>query len=248
MSNIKPITVIFVIYLAIILIFSLIYYNVYENSASNFSFNNEILNTQKLTFENSAAEEIQEISNIVNLLNQLDTALILNNCEIKYPTFWNKNVQIKTSNTIYLFSTNHSLQKKRGLVFSFLSIKDLNETELFKLSIPNNIANPKDLNECRMSVETLLNFYNNEFIAINKKIESISTSTPDIWNYIDFLYFSTITQSTIGYGDILPNSTTVRLLVVIQTIISSMILIIFLNNVILNVQNPVDKKTDNKSY
>ena len=38
--------------------------------------------------------------------------------------------------------------------------------------------------------------------------------------YIDFLYFSVITQSSTGYGDILPNSRTIRLIVILQVLIS----------------------------
>jgi|GEM_PF-4510935 len=43
-------------------------------------------------------------------------------------------------------------------------------------------------------------------------------------NYIDFFYFSTITMTTTGYGDITPNSSSVRLIVVIQTVYGVMFL------------------------
>jgi hypothetical protein len=46
------------------------------------------------------------------------------------------------------------------------------------------------------------------------------TSSPWARRWVDFLYFSTITQSTVGYGDILPNSTSVRGVVMFQCILS----------------------------
>lgn len=41
-------------------------------------------------------------------------------------------------------------------------------------------------------------------------------------SFIDFLYFSTITLTTTGYGDIVPNSTLVRKIVILQTIFGVM--------------------------
>lgn len=49
------------------------------------------------------------------------------------------------------------------------------------------------------------------------------------WTLLDFLYFSLITQSTVGYGDILPNSTGVRMLVCSQIFTGYFILVVVLN-------------------
>jgi ABC-type Fe3+-siderophore transport system permease subunit len=39
-----------------------------------------------------------------------------------------------------------------------------------------------------------------------------------IWDYVDFVYFSTMTQTTVGYGDIVPNTTFTRLLAAVQVL------------------------------
>jgi uncharacterized membrane protein len=44
------------------------------------------------------------------------------------------------------------------------------------------------------------------------------------WDYTDFLYFSAVTQTTLGYGDITPNSPTVRMVVLINTIVGVFLL------------------------
>jgi hypothetical protein len=49
------------------------------------------------------------------------------------------------------------------------------------------------------------------------------------WTYIDFLYFSTITQMTVGYGDIAPNSAIVRLVVMSQLAVNGFFLLVVLN-------------------
>ncbi len=68
----------------------------------------------------------------------------------------------------------------------------------------------------------------------NSKLERISNLTESIRNYVvdfylgqadkvgffDFIYFSVITATSTGYGDILPNSTTIRILVSTEIFLS----------------------------
>ena len=46
---------------------------------------------------------------------------------------------------------------------------------------------------------------------------------------LDFLYFSTVTITTLGYGDILPNSTCIRVLVMIETLLGIVVLGLFIS-------------------
>jgi hypothetical protein len=54
---------------------------------------------------------------------------------------------------------------------------------------------------------------------------------PRVWRYIDFVYFSAITQTTVGYGDMLPNSTNIRIIVIVQLLVSSTLLVVVLSHV-----------------
>jgi hypothetical protein len=40
-----------------------------------------------------------------------------------------------------------------------------------------------------------------------------------VWGFWDFVYFSGVTITTVGYGDILPNRTLVRMLVLVEILI-----------------------------
>ncbi len=62
-----------------------------------------------------------------------------------------------------------------------------------------------------------------------QRLESLNTPTPDVWSYLDFVYFSTIVQTTVGFGDILPNSTTVRMVVTAQIVAGYALLMVVLN-------------------
>lgn len=55
---------------------------------------------------------------------------------------------------------------------------------------------------------------------------SQSSHTP---RFLDFLYFSTMTQATAGYGDIIPNSTRVRFLAMVQVLLGYAIVVVLIN-------------------
>ena len=71
-----------------------------------------------------------------------------------------------------------------------------------------------------------------ERTAVALRIDSLATPEPDVWSYMDFVYFSTIVQTTVGFGDILPNSTLVRMIVVGQILIGYALLVVVLNIVL----------------
>lgn len=62
---------------------------------------------------------------------------------------------------------------------------------------------------------------------------SIGNFKYPIWN---FIYFSAVTITTLGYGDILPNSTAVRIIVMMETIIGVIITSIFASVVLVDRQ------------
>jgi hypothetical protein len=68
-----------------------------------------------------------------------------------------------------------------------------------------------------------------EYSDVVRQLQSLTTPLPDVWSFVDFLYFSTMTQTTVGYGDILPNSSAVRKVVMLQVLVGYALVIIVLN-------------------
>jgi hypothetical protein len=68
-----------------------------------------------------------------------------------------------------------------------------------------------------------------ELQSVQAQLKTFETDFPNIWSFWDFFYFSTITQTTVGYGDILPNSTLIRMIVCLQIVLGYGLLVVILN-------------------
>jgi hypothetical protein len=119
------------------------------------------------------------------------------------------------------------------LVFRHTSIGDL-LSHYVKLYQPGEIE-PFFENEVKLKTTELDQKSPEEFglKVITTRLEDNAKTLAELksssflrWNFIDFFYFSTITQATVGYGDMLPNSTFIRFLVALQTLIGVFITII----------------------
>ena len=88
---------------------------------------------------------------------------------------------------------------------------------------------PETLNAYRELCNTWISDWEGREQELRNSIEAFKTGAPDVWSFWDFFYFSAITQFTVGYGDILPNATSVRLVVVLQTFVAALLLVVVLN-------------------
>lgn len=67
-------------------------------------------------------------------------------------------------------------------------------------------------------------------IAVHsKKLQADPGALTEMWPYWDFVYFSGISLTTVGYGDILPNKTLIRMLVLAEILLGVFLLVCVLN-------------------
>lgn len=67
-------------------------------------------------------------------------------------------------------------------------------------------------------ISELINTYQENIENLISDVELVFKGRPE-WNTLDFCYFSAVTLTTLGYGDILPNSSLVRMIVMSQAIV-----------------------------
>jgi hypothetical protein len=117
----------------------------------------------------------------------------------------------------------------RGVVFSY---RDSDGKEHDFGTIDGEVP-PRNTEEFDALLRSRITQFEREEAELQRFLEGLETSASQIWGLFDFLYFSTITQTTVGYGDILPNSSLIRVIVVAQILVGYVVLVVVLNVAIL---------------
>jgi hypothetical protein len=220
---------VFYAYLLIILIFAFIYQTSYNIDHTSFVFAKDV-HLSKLS------SQIQEDS---VLINNLETeAKLLNNIIHRFQRPSETKSDTLYSNFRYIFLRwglkNCDLEMGiNKLAFNQSNIGEIitHKIKLFKQDKDepffDHEVNIKATIEESKSPEVVgLKIAKKRLSENETELLSLKSSDYLRWNFFDFFYFSTITQATVGYGDMLPNSTYIRILVALQTLIGIFITIV----------------------
>lgn len=141
---------------------------------------------------------------------------------------------------IYLYSDNNSIQfsfpdmrlNDDTYKIKFMPSKSLYNDALIKFKITvgldsiynleNDIASSKSLDFSEI-ISQSLEFPDDTYNILKNDIKNNQNQ----FSMADFLYFSGITITTVGYGDILPNSTYVRSLVMLETFLGLLLVVMY---------------------
>lgn len=258
-SNIKfRLLIVLGVYIALIIIFSFIYQEAFNNDHRHFTFNHEIREIRREIDSEYIKKLIAAVKRDIDKRNNYLELLkpILNNNDPSLKTIFDENEsKIILSERQYVVAYRYP---PRTIIVSskdppestlIMIIKD-NKAIREKISIPNAVAKlsklrklkndephlfigetrieiPKNINDYKILITDFKNHLANEIGEIESFVERESKVLTEPWSYWDFLYFSTITQTTVGYGDILPNATYVRIIVILQVLIGVLFIGLF---------------------
>jgi Ion channel len=221
--------VVFSLYICSIVVFAGIYSYIYYHFPDSFYVASDIKNYQ---FERSKVKLLQnkeELKIQDKLFTSLLQALKNGGAKLIYQLHWEGNSEIYFGEYAYYFS---QFATRDGVDFSTITIYNgsgIKITEYYNYGYTRYL---KDTSDTQRLIESSLLLIGEERTETENALASLQTSIPHIWNFGDFLYFSTITQASVGYGDILPNSTVIRLIVASQVMIGLFLLVVLVNAVL----------------
>ena len=116
--------------------------------------------------------------------------------------------------------------------FPIFIIRKTDGQEVERFDLSKRLQCPSAFEDVKSFAKNLVGIFEEDLAQNQNRWESLGEEFPEVWSYWDFVYFSTVTQTTVGYGDIVPNSTSVRAGVVVQLIIGTGLLVVGLNLVL----------------
>ena len=224
--------VVFIAYVSIIPVFALVYYLIYRSQRSAFIFAGEIFRTRVTNEIEASEEDIRWLTSVLSYFEQF--ASDVNRMPVPF-TEGRVEATVKLSDgtsfdlhRITDHPTGGEIEDDPQVV---LKRSDGTDLAMGKIVGHGYLSHFRDWGDYVLStIEPL----KRDLAASRDRLQQLHSPLPPVWRYLDFLYFSTITQSTVGYGDILPNSSAVRLVVMIQILAAYGILVFVLNVVLSN--------------
>jgi hypothetical protein len=220
---------VFYLYLLIITIFANIYYFSYGIDHSSFVFAKDVHQSKLSSQIKEDSVQIHNLETEATNLKAIQQRLkrtgsqhsdtIFSNLRHLFLRWDNKSVIVELSidNLVFKHSSLGDILSHYVRLYKPNSKEPFLENEVKIKTSDEDISSPEKLGYKVISTRIDDN---------TKELSSLKSSNYLRWNFVDFFYFSTITQATVGYGDMLPNSTFIRFLVALQTLIGIFITII----------------------
>jgi hypothetical protein len=223
-SKTTALMLLFAFYLISIIMFGFVYWRMFSVNPTAFAFNADILRRQAAAFRTVATRKLATDQEALALLAQATLHLQRHAVvpQRQKGGEWVADlggIRLTTErNVVVVYTGAHAVNHRVSL--DAASGKKCAST----FYQPN--FDPEDLPGVFRSWSGKLEA---QVKATSRRLVSIDTDGPEVWSFVDFLYFSAMTQTTVGYGDILPNSSRVRALVCVQILVASLMLIVVIN-------------------
>jgi len=240
---------VFTAYVAFLPVFATIYHQIYLRRPTNFIFASAVAEARESEVDAPGRLAIGRLLRQESVLRESLSALE------RRPVFWVASSRVLSKHRFATVGTpnywlavesiagiNMDSSKKLSNVYhiTLTSKADWNEDYVLNREIITDFDDSADFSSpdrfLGTEAETLyrsmalsrINELSAQRRSLNSQLQRPVSSRSDQWQFLDFLYFSVITQATIGYGDIIPNSQLTRLVVMLQVILSVALLTIAL--------------------
>ncbi len=191
--------------------FALVYYERYRRQPSSFSFNSDILQVKGRFL--LPAHRVNSIGSFGRGAPLHHLEVLLKGDARLASTFDYTHVTLPSGITCRMFRGD------RELIAEPFFVMDEGETMLFKCYVfPVKYGLLSDFEtlykeEWLVAFPHLVKEIEDSLNVTANRLASLASGESRVWSLWDFIYFSAIVQTTIGFGDMLPNSTPVRRLV-----------------------------------
>ncbi len=222
---VKELFACFGVYLAFIFVFAIVYYRFYKYRPRSFLFHADVETSQKNIFVERTRAKIEntivQIEVLRNLTDQLSE-------DIKLDQITGKRFALTSGNQYSISEDFERDETTGGAVFYQIEIYD-SAGNLLGFGPRISAHYPGD--KVRL-FKRWITEHENDLNNMRRDVVAAYGEDARIWKFWDFVYFSTIVQTTVGLGDILPNRTAVRMLVILQILVGYVILVVLLNSIL----------------
>jgi hypothetical protein len=237
--------------------FGHVYSYLYGRNHNAFAFASDVLATRHHDIVDEKSNELGEAKVFLTAVDQLRDQLQHHNTQMHFLRTDDNFVEIETADFHYDLNFDATWSgRRRGKLFraARLSVTDRNgkyvgveqvDIEGPNISLQKTLPQkqweamtdayfpPATADKLLQMLEPVCLKLDNSVNVLTEEVKRRTTKSSNTvweeWTYLDFFYFSTITQTTVGYGDILPNSSTVRVFVIVQVLIGLVLLGIAVN-------------------
>lgn len=245
LGQIIGLLVCFVLYIISIFVFARIYHNLYKGRHQRFFFIEDILLGRKEEVENQLSDKIQDLKTKIEMLQHELEMLqdiveeLEQGADIEQLAIQNKSSTLPSGNK-YDISKQYDnvfvigMSPPEGEIVEFieLNIENSHGKRLKRIVFDEPYPN-YEFKEYHLRCRAELTQRREELTDDEQRLKDVKDYSPTIWSYWHFFYFSVGAQTTLGYGDMLPNSAVVRRLVIVQVFLGLAILVLLINFVIL---------------
>lgn len=232
-------SVIFLFYLALLVGFGWKYYALYRQNPANFLFGDRLDLAQKDRFrieEQAFIDRLEKTSEVLQSFNSLyDSGHSV------------EPMVVKPNYVLQLDSPPHKIQLTRTKGRRFTIAFDFKVWDGRQLLRTYSTAEDIFLTvQCNLDLKTMKVLTTRELTKVRRELEvhrhNLDSTDMRCWSIWDFLYFSGITLTTVGFGDILPNNSRVRRLVLLEVLLGVILLVVVLNAIVGSASAPCPTK------